>query len=116
LYCLALLYLAPLRRPALVLVVACVALTLGVLFPDAAPLALQAAMFGLVLSFTALLLDRNVSRRRGRTVRQVLDSSSVGAVNSSKTRITAAYVPPPMSTATVDAPGGGSAATAGKAS
>ena len=78
--------------------------------------ALQAALFGLLLSFTALLLDRNVSRRRGRTVRQVLDQSSVGGVNSAKTRITAAYVPPPLSTATVDAPGGGSAATAGKAS
>ena len=116
LYCLALLYLAPLRRPALVLVVACAALTLGILYPDAAPLALQAALFGLLLSFTALLLDRNVSRRRGRTVRQVLDQSSVGGVNSAKTRITAAYVPPPLSTATVDAPGGGSAATAGKAS
>jgi hypothetical protein len=111
LYCLALLYLAPLRRPALVLVVACAALTLGVLYPDAAPLALQAALFGLALSFTALVLDRNVSRRRGRTVRQVLDPSSVGGVQSTRTRITAAYVPSPASTATTDRPGSAAAAS-----
>ncbi|MGC3971554.1 MAG: hypothetical protein QM775_30685 [Pirellulales bacterium] len=60
-----------------------------------------------MLSFVALVLDRNVSRRRGRTVRQVLEPSSVGGVQSTKTRITAAYVPAPApaSTATSERPG-----------
>ena len=100
-FCLGLLYLEPLRRPALMIVAATIALTLGVLYPDAAPLALQAAALGGVLSFTALLLDRNAARRRGRTLRQVVEPPSAN-VNSSKTRITAAYVPSPASTATAE--------------
>ena len=100
-FCLGLLYLEPLRRPALMIVAATIALTLGVLYPDAAPLALQAAALGGVLSFTALLLDRNAARRRGRTLRQVVEPPSAN-VNSSKTRITAAYVPSPASSATAE--------------
>ena len=67
-----------------------------------APITAQAAALGAALGFTAALLERNVNRRRRRTVRAA-DEISASQRGSTRTRAGAA-LGPPTSTATVDMP------------
>ncbi|MCE9607173.1 MAG: hypothetical protein K8U03_19990 [Planctomycetia bacterium] len=103
-YCLCLLYFTWLRHPALLILLAIGVAAGGAMFPGFAPIAIQGATLGAVLAFTALLLDRNFVRRHGRAVPRKNDSGSAVPGSSARTKITAAFVPPPASTAAIDIP------------
>jgi len=102
-YCLCLLYVAKLRHPALLILLAIGVAAGGAMYPGFAPIAIQGATLGAVLAFTALLLDRNFVRRHGRAVPQAKAESEASVPGSSaRTKITQAFVPPPASTAAID--------------
>jgi len=101
-YCLCLLYVAPLRHPALLILLAIGVAAAGAMYPSFAPIAIQGAALGAVLAFTALLLDRNFVRRHGRAMPAKADSVAATPGSSARTKITQAFVPPPASTAAID--------------
>lgn len=102
-YCLCLLYVAKLRHPALLILLAVGVAAGGAMYPGFAPIAIQGAALGAVLAFTALLLDRNFVRRHGRAMPTVKGESELSVPGSSaRTKITQAFVPPPASTAAID--------------
>jgi hypothetical protein len=101
-FCWALLYLPALRRPLVLIPIAVGLAGVGLAYPDVAPLTAQAAALGAALGFTAALLERNVNRRRRRTVRAA-EEVSASQRGSTRTRA-GAPLASPMSTATVDMP------------
>lgn len=102
-YCLCLLYVAKLRHPALLILLAIGVAAGGAMYPGFAPIAIQGATLGAVLAFTALLLDRNFVRRHGRALPAAKAESEASVPGSSaRTKITQAFVPPPASTAAID--------------
>ena len=101
-FCLCLLYVAPLRHPALLILLAIGVAAAGAMYPSFAPIAIQGAAIGAVLAFTALLLDRNFVRRHGRAMPAKADSIAAPPGSSARTKITQAFVPPPASTAAID--------------
>lgn len=100
-FCWLLLYVPALRHPALLVTAAAAIGTAGALYPDVAPLVIQVAGLGALLAFTAVLLERNVNRRR-RMVRPNVDSPASASRESTRTRVVPQ--PSPQSTATVDLP------------
>lgn len=108
-FCLCLLYVARLRHPALLILLAVGVAAGGAMNPGFAPIAIQGAALGAVLAFTALLLDRNFVRRHGRTMPAKAESAVAVPGSSARTKITQAFAPPPASTAAIDIPASASA-------
>lgn len=100
---LALLYVPALRRAGVLVGVAVAVGAIGFAYPDAVPMAIQASLGGALFAFLALLLERNLARRRGRAIRTTGDVASVAPRSSARARTSSGSAPAvPASTAAID--------------